>query len=516
MRLPGALLLLWLTAAGGPAQDFRFNMVDQPETLDPSKIGSWRQRFPYFALFEGLTVNNPRTAKGEPGLAESWKVSNGGRTYTFRLRKAVWSDGTPIVAQTVVDSWLRNLDPRTGSPLAELMASSLEGGDAYFRGQGRKEEVKVRTLDARTLEATFTSPGPHVLDLLTSWTWAVLPLHAVQKYGDAWTKPGNFVGNGPFVLKEWKPGDRLVVVKNMSYWDARHVKLGSITFFSVDDLAVGYDRYKAGQFDWQCDADPARTDEVTGRKDFHRGAGSTVQYYIFNVMRKPFSDARVRRAFSMALDRGVLVAQVLKGDQLPTAGFVPSFGGFTTTRGNLFNPGSARKLLAEAGYPGGRGFPKVELIYNENANYKRIAEWAKQQWKAILGVDVEVRVLDWDALVEARQKTHDFLIARAGWQADYPDPMNFLGDLLRTGSAANDGLYSNPKADALLGRACLLPGGPARDRVLMQAEELMITQDQAVLPLYCHVNRDLIDLDKWGGWYENPMGIHPWKAIYRK
>jgi oligopeptide transport system substrate-binding protein len=279
---------------------------------------------------------------------------------------------------------------------------------------------------------------------------------------------------------------------------------------------VGYDRYKAGQFDWQCDADPARTDEVTGRKDFHRGAGSTVQYYIFNVMRKPFSDARVRRAFSMALDRGVLVAQVLKGDQLPTAGFVPSFGGFTTTRGNLFNPGSARKLLAEAGYPGGRGFPKVELIYNENANYKRIAEWAKQQWKAILGVDVEVRVLDWDALVEARQKTHDFLIARAGWQADYPDPMNFLGDLLRTGSAANDGLYSNPKADALLGRACLLPGGPARDRVLMQAEELMITQDQAVLPLYCHVNRDLIDLDKWGGWYENPMGIHPWKAIYRK
>jgi oligopeptide transport system substrate-binding protein len=218
----------------------------------------------------------------------------------------------------------------------------------------------------------------------------------------------------------------------------------------------------------------------------------------------------------MALDRQALVQQVLKGGQYPMAGFIPSFGAYRTTKGNGFDPAQARKLLAEAGYPGGKGFPRERIIYNTNPNHRRIAEWAQQQWKSVLGIDVEPVNLDWESLMTARQRTHDFAIARAGWSADFPDSMNYFGELLKTDGKQNDGLYSNPNVDALLDKANRMPLGSARDRVLMQAEELAIDQDQALLPLFHQANQDLIDLDKWGGWYENTLGVHPWKAIYRK
>jgi len=505
---------VFVTALHG--QDFCFNNGLEPESLDPLRITGVIERDVCSALFEGLTLNNPKTSKGEPGLAQSWTVSPDGRTFTFMLRRAKWSDGTSITAQTVVDSWFRTLDPQTASEMTYLMFDALEGAKAYHEGKGRKEDVKIRALDARTFQATFVAPMPYVPDLLTHWIFAVVPLHAIRKHGDAWTKPGNFVGNGPFTLKEWKPQERLVVVKNENYWDTARVRLQSITFLPLEDLGVGFDKFKAGEIDWQPAVDATRLEEVQRCAGYHRCPRTNVHYYIFNITRKPFDDARVRKALSMALDRQALVQQVLKGGQYPMAGFIPSFGAYRTTKGNGFDPVQARMLLAEAGYPGGKGFPKETIVYNTNPNYRRIAEWAQQQWKSILGIDVEPVNLDWEALMTARQRTHDFAIARAGWSADFPDSMNYFGELLKTDGKQNDGLYSNPNVDALLDKANRMPLGSARDRVLMQAEELAIDQDQALLPLFHQANQDLIDLDKWGGWYENTLGVHPWKAIYRK
>jgi len=516
MRPFRAVLPALVAAVVLSGQDLRYNNGAEPESLDPLRITGIVELDVHHALFEGLTVNDPRTAKGVPGLAQGWHVSPDGRTFTFRLRKAVWSDGTPITAQTVVDSWFRTLDPQVSSECTWLMYDSLVGAKAYHAGRGRKEDVGIKAIDAQTVRATFVAPMPYVPDLLTHWIWAVVPVHAILKHGDAWTKPGNFVGNGPFVLQEWKPQERLVVVKNEKYWDAAHVRLRSITFLPLEDMGAGFEKFKAGEIDWQPGVDATRLDEVRARKDYHCCPAKNIQYYIFNVTRKPFDDVRVRKALSMALDRGMLVAQVLKGDQVPTAGFVPGFGAYRTAKGNGFDPVQARKLLAEGGYPGGKAFPRCQVIYNTNPNHRRVAEWAKQQWKAILGIDVDAVSLDWEALCTVRQKTHDFLIARAGWAADFPDPVNYLGELLRTGSPNNDGLYSNPRADALLDKANRMPLGPARDQVLMQAEDIVITQDQALLPLYFYENRDLIDLGKWGGWHENIMGFHPWKAIYRR
>jgi len=516
MRKLTSVVLTLAASATMFAQDFIFNNATEPQSLDPALIQGVPEHRLFMALFEGLTVFDPKTAKAVPGLAESWKVSNNGTTYTFKLRKANWSDGTPITAQQIVDSWLRQIDPATGSQYAQMVYDKVVGAKEFATNKGPKENVKIRAIDPQTFEATFIGPMPYIIDALTHYAFAIMPMHVIAKHGKDWTKPGNFVGNGPFVLKEWKPQDRIVAVKNEKYWDAKNVKLKSITFLPIEDQATAYDKYKAKEVDWQPEIDPARIDEIKLRKDYQHGVGSTVYYYIFNVKRKPFDDVRVRKAFTMAIDRKQLCDQVLKAGDVPTGGLVPPMGSFVTTKGNTFNPEEAKKLLAAAGYPAGKNFPKFTLIYNTSARHKKIAEWAQQQIKTVLGIDFELQNLEWNTFLDTRSKTHDFAVSRAGWQADYTDPTNYLEELLKTNSGNNDGQYSNKKADALLEKAAKMPGGAARDKVLMQAEEIMITQDQAIAPFFFYVNQDLIDTQKWGGWYVNSMNVHPWKPIYKK
>lgn len=503
------------TTIGVNYQDFKFNNGAEPQNLDPTFMMGTPEFRLYRALFEGLVVPNAKTGKAEPGLAESWVVSEDMKTYSFKLRNTQWSDGTPISAQDVVDSWLRILDPKTKAEYSFALAEAIEGAKDFYQGVGPRDRVKVRAVDPLTFEVTFVSPRPEAIDMLTVPWFGVMPMHAIKKFGKEWTKPGNFVGNGPFVLKDWTSRSHIVATKNPHYWDAANVQLDRITFLSIDDQAVVYDRYKAGEIDWMDGIDNARYTEIKDRPDYQRGIGSTVYYYLFNVHKKPLDDAKVRKALSMAINRQELCEKVLGTGMVPTGGFVPPMGSYATAKGNTFNPEEAKRLLAEAGYPEGKGFPKLKLIYNTNFNHKKIAEWVKDQWKAILGIEIKTDNVEWARFLDIRQRSHSFEISRAGWAADWSDPTNFL-QLLKTAGGNNDGQYSNPKFDALLEQADLLPLGEARDKVLMEAEEIAITQDQAVIPFYFYANHDLIDLNKWGGWYANPMGTHPWKSIFRK
>ena len=516
MRKLTSVLLALAASATMFAQDFVLENGSEPQSLDPALIQGVPEHRIYMALFEGLMNFNAKTGKAELGLAESYKISKDGTVYTFKLRKANWSDGTPITAQQFVDSWLRTLDPATASNYASMPADMIAGAKEYNSGKGKREDVKLRALDRQTFEFTTVGPMPYVIEALTHYAYAVMPIHAIAKYGKDWIKPGNFIGNGPFVLKEWKPQDRIVAVKNEKYWDAKNVKLKSITFLPIEDQAVAYDKYKAGEIDWTPDLDQNRIDEIKLRKDYQHTIGTTVYYYIFNTNRKPFDNVKVRKAFAMAIDRKQLCDQVLKAGDVPTGALVPPMGSFVPTKGNTFNPEQAKKFLAEAGYPGGKGFPKFTLIYNTSNRHKKIAEWVQQQWKTNLGVDFELQNLEWNTFLDTRSKTHDFSVSRAGWQADYQDPQNYLEVLLKTGSGNNDGLYSNKKFDELMNKANRMPGGPARDKVMMQAEEIAITQDQAVAPFFYYQNMDLINTNKWGGWYTNTINVHPWKGIYKK
>jgi oligopeptide transport system substrate-binding protein len=510
----------WLTVLSMSlhAQDFVFNNGSEPQSLDPALISGVPEGRISMALFEGLTVNDPDTALPVPGLASGWTVSKDLRTYTFTLRETTWSDGTPLTAQDVADAWLRVLDPQTGSAYAYLLGDNIEGADAYLKGKGPASGVKIRAAGPHTFEVTFVGPLPYALAMLAHSAFMVTPAFAVRRYGPgAWTKPAHFIGNGPYVLKTWRPQDQIVVVKNPRYWDAKNIRLRSITFLTIEDQNVAFDKYQAGEIDYVTDDSipVARIDEIRLMRDYHHLPGSSIYYFVYNVTRKPFDDVRVRKALSMAVDRDELVRRVLKAGDVATAGFVPAMGGFRTAHGNGFDLEQAKRLLAQAGYPGGRGFPRITITYNTSARHKLICEWLQQAWRSTLGIEVELHNLEWNTFLDTKQKTHDFQLARSGWVADYPDPSNYL-DMFKTGAGNNDGLYSNPRYDHLLARAATLLPGPARDQVLEEAEQILVTEDQAVLPCFFYVTRFVLDDRKWGGIHLNAIDIHQPRWWHRK
>jgi len=517
MRKVVGLALVLSAALSMRAQDFVMNNGSEPQSLDPALTSGVPESRLCYSLFEGLVVNDAKTSLPVPGLSDKWTVSPDHKTYTFHIRPAKWSDGSPITAQDFVNSWLRVLEPKTAAAYAYIIGDNVEGAKAYNAGKGPVQDVKIKALDAQDLQVTFVGPLPYALSMLTHSAFVVTPSQTIAKFAGNWTKPGNFVGSGPFVLKTWRPQDRIVVEKNENYWDAKNVKLKSITYLPIEDQNVAYDKFKAGEIDYLSDdsVPVGKIDEVKLRKDYQHMAGSSVYYFIFNTTKPPFNDVRVRKALSMAVNRQDLVDKVLKAGDVASAGLVPAIQGFVTTKGNGFDLAEAKKLLAAAGFPNGQGFPKVPVIYNTSGRHKMICEYVQQAWKANLGIDVELHNLEWNTFLDTRQKTHDFQIARAGWLADYPDAGNYL-DMFKTGAGNNDGLYSNKKYDALLDKASKMDGGSARNKVMEQAEQILITEDQAVAPWFFYVNKSLVNQSKWGGIYANSMDIHPTKWFYKK
>ncbi len=496
---------------------FKINNGTEPESLDPTVIEGVPEHRLYTALFEGLVTYDPESLDAIPGTAESWEVSDDALTWTFYLRKnAKWSDGTPITAQQFVDSWIKYLSPETAAVYAYLPAMVIKGAAEYNAGEAGPETVAIRALDDYTFQFELTGPAPYVLGMLTHYSFAVLPLHAMEKYGDEWTRPENMVSNGPFVLKNWIPQDKIIVEKNQNYWDKDNVKLDEIVFFATDDGNTATNMYLNGEIDWLTDTPPNRLDEMKLDKGYANNASFITYYYEFNTTIAPFDDVRVRKALSMAIDRQELVDKVTRGGQFPAFGLTPPLPGlYPKVVAFKEDAEAARKLLAEAGFPGGAGFPETTIIYNTNEGHKNIAQYVQQKWTEVLGINVQIENQEWATFLDNRQN-QNFQVARSGWQGDYVDPNTFLTDLLYSGSGNNDGKYNSPEYDALLAKAALMPGGKARFDVLRQAEELAIGQDMAVMPFYYYTALNWVDTDVWGGWYPTVQDVHPVKSIYKK
>jgi len=518
--LAGMLLTGALFARGSPAPTSNAQemviMNGAISSLDPSQIVGVAEGNISIALFEGLVGYDPRTAKAAPGVAESWAFSNNNTVLTFRLRQGVtWSDGTPINAQTFVDSWLYHLNPTTGSEYAYLMGMVVKGADDYNSGTGRPQDVAIRAVDARTFEVTLVGPVPYALDMMAHWAFSPLPLHAIQRYGVQWTRPGNFVGNGPFIVSEYIPNSRTVVVPNERYWNRANVFLTKITFDATTEADTMYQAFLAGEADWSTSVPLARIDEAKLHKDYHVAPYLGVYYYMINNVGHPgLDDPRVRKALSMAINRDELVNSVTRSGEIPATGFVPPMNDYVPAAGNGFNLTEARRLLAEAGYPNGQGLPTYEFVYNTTAGQRTIAEYIQEQWRLNLGVNITLRNVEWASYLQFRN-TPQMQMARGSWIADYMDPQNFL-DLFYTGNATNRSKYTDPEYDRLIDQSLTLPDGPERNRLLRQAEELAITRDQTVIPLYYNVSENMIDLTKWDGWYTNPQDIHPYVGIRRR
>lgn len=483
----------------------------EPQSLDPAKIQGVPEHRINLALFEGLVTYDPETGTAAPGVAESWDISEDGMTYTFHLRKTQWSDGTPITAKDFVDSWLRTLAPETASQYANMITLIVKGAEAYNSGKADASSVGIRAVDDATFEVQLTGPAPYATDVMAHYAFNAVPMHAVKKFGADWIKPGNFVGNGPFVLESWAPQEKITVVPNKNYWNKGDIHLSRITFLPIEESNTAFEKFKAGEMDWSAGIPVPRIDEVKKLPEYQVAPQLSTYYYVFNVKRGPLQDVRVRKALTMALDTKEIVEKVTKAGQIPTRSIVPPMAGYTPAQGAAYDPEGAKKLLADAGYPDGQGFPVMTVIYNTLEGHKLIAEYVQESWKRNLGIDVKIQNYEWKTFLDIRNQ-HDFDIARAGWVGDYQDPNTFL-EMFITGFGNNDGQYSNAKFDALMRKAATMKGGPERFATLHEAEAVFLTEDQGILPIYSYVSQNLIDTSVWKGWYANPSDVHPYTGL---
>ncbi|MFW6228663.1 MAG: peptide ABC transporter substrate-binding protein, partial [Alkalispirochaeta sp.] len=261
------------------------------------------------------------------------------------------------------------------------------------------------------------------------------------------------------------------------------------------------------EMDWSTDVPVAQIEAVQLRDDFQVSPYLGTYYFVFNNGREPLDDPRVRKALSMAIDRDLLVETVTKAGEIPAYTIVPEMTGYPGIDGVDEDVEEARELLAEAGFPNGEGFPELTLLYNTHESHKAIGEFIQQQWLNNLNVDITLENQEWATYLASRRE-HQFDIARAGWIGDYQDPNTFL-DMFITGGAMNGGQYSNDEFDRLVSEAARMPAGDERFDALRRAETIFIEEDMGVMPIYYYVNKDMIDLDKWNGWYSNIMGWHP-------
>jgi len=460
--------------AGEQEQVFRINNMVEPESLDPGIVTGVPEHRILSNLFEGLTTTDPKDLSPRPGMAASWTVSNDGLVYTFILRDARWTDGKPVTASDFLYAWERVLNPRSGAKYAQQLYY-LKNGEEYNKGRVSDfSRVGVKVVDAKTLQVTLKSPTAYFLDLTAFYTLYPVPKWALEAHGKDWVKPGKIVRNGPFRMVSWVPQKELILERNPQHWDAASVRLSKVLFIPTDDINTAYKQFLAGDSDWIPTVPPAQLDAAKGRPEYYVSPYLGTYYFRFNVTKAPLTDVRVRKALSLAVDRESLTKYVTKAGEVPHSGFVPAgLRGYEGPRGLGLDVAAAKRLLAEAGYPEGKGFPKVELLYNTNELHRVITQAVQQMWKEHLGIHVDLVNVEWKVYL-SRQSSLDYNISRSGWIGDYVDPNTFL-EMWKTGGGNNQSGWSHKRYDELIDQAGRLVNPKERMQAMQDAERLLLS-----------------------------------------
>jgi len=490
----------------------------EPETLDPALITGQPEGRVAGALFEGLTSFDA-TAKPVPGVAERWEISDDKRVYTFQLRHdARWSNGDPVTAADFVRSWQRTLAPETGSEYASQLYH-VRNGRAFNLGELRDfSQVGVRALDPATLEVTLENPTPYFLDLCAFVT--LMPVHAatVERFPDEWTKPGKLVGNGAYLLADWRVNDRIRLAKNPHYWNRDKVAMKTIDVLPISKANTAFNFYASGQADLMMDKGLVPNqllDELKKRPDFHAAPFLGTYFLRFNCTRPPFNDPRVRRAVALVIDKQLLVEKITRAGEKPAASLTPpGTGGYEPPPGLTRDPERARRLLAEAGYPGGKGFPRISYLYSEGELNEGLAVEIQSMLRRELGVTVDLQRQEWKVYLRSMASL-DYDMCRASWVGDYNDPNTFLGCFV-TGDGNNRTGWGEPAYDALLTAAAREPDPARRLEIFRQAERMLISEAAPICPLYYYVGIQFYDDKRLGGLQANLLDEHPLKAMYWK
>ncbi len=514
-----ATYCLFLGGCGlsGDRAELVFLNGSEPEVLDPALITAQPSSRIASALFEGLTVFGP-DASVQPGVATHWDVSSDGRLYTFHLRdSACWSNGDPLTSADFIYSWKRALLPETASEYASQFYP-IHNAEAFNLGTlSDFSQVGVSAPDAHTLVIQLDNSTPYFPDLCAFSTY--LPVHkaTVEQYTDWASRPAHFLGNGPFLLKEWRLFDRVRLIKNPRFWNASAVGLSSVDVLPVARPMTAFNLYATGAADLMMDKGLAPTSlmsELRLRKDFHSAPFLGSYFIRFNVSRAPFADARVRKAFSLVVDKDVLVNKITRAGEIPAGSFVPpgTGHGYEPPLGFTRDPEAARRLLAEAGFPGGQGFPVVHYLYKGDSDLDRdIAVELQGVLQKELGVQMLLKPQEWTVYLAA-QGALDYDLCRSSWVADYNDPNTFL-NMFVTGDGNNRTGWSHSGYDSLIAEAAREPDLIQRFRHFQQAEQLLVEKEAVVCPLYFYVGIQFYDADKLEGMQSNLLDEHPLRYL---
>jgi oligopeptide transport system substrate-binding protein len=505
--------------ATAPLSVLRVGNGSEPQELDPQAMqGSVEHRLA-MALFEGLLTEDPVDLHPVPGVAQSWEISADGLSYRFHLRpNAQWSDGEPLTADDYVASYRRMLSPRMASEYAYLLYNFIAGADDYYHGKITDfGQVGVHAIDPHTLLVQLANPTPFLLRIIACHNaWDVVPTKVIARYGPpeargtGWSK--HLVSNGPYRLKQWLPGEKIVVERNPHYWNNAATKLDQIEFYPIDDIAAEERMFRTGQLDVTYEMPRAKVEvyRKSHPDQLFESAYLGTYFYRFNCKRAPFTDARVRRALALAIDRERIVRDVTKGGEEPAyAVSYPGTAGYFPHAKLVGGVAEARQLLAAAGFPDGRGFPSITLLYNTQQMHREVAEAIQAMWQRNLGITIQLRNEEWKVYLDA-QHTHDYDLERAGWVADYVDPHVFL-EIWETGNGNNDSQWSNPEYDRLLHRALAARTDAARYAIYQRMDEILV-EECPVLPLF-YYTRVYLKSPRVTGWTPTLLDDHPWQSV---
>lgn len=557
-------------------QVLRYISGGEPRTLDPQVGTGQPETRIHMALFEALTEYDPKTSQPIPAIAERWDVNADSSEFVFHLRRtARWSNGEPITAHDFVYSLRRGLDPVQAIQNAYMayyivnaqgyneagvfardpaagdfvLQKDLSGssalrlvlpGDATAREKllaensalraaaaGKvfvpigPEDVGIHAIDDYTLRITLTQPAPFFIGMMAHHFFMAVPKAAIEKYGVRWTQPENIITSGAFTLKEWRPYDRIVVVRNPDYWDAATVRLNEIRFYPLEEQTTMMNLYKAGEVDatYNHTVPASWLPIIKPLKDYMDAPEIAIEYYMFNTSKPPMDDRRVRKAFNMAVDKEALAR--FRVVAKPLTAFTPEgiFPGYPQPKGDPFDVARARKLLTEAGFRNDAGqydpstFPArdVEILYNTSESNRQMAEFVQAQWKQNLGITVPLRNMEFRTFLVARANLEYKGAARSGWIGDYMDPYTFL-NLFSTPTGNNGTGWWDPAYVRMLEDANRTLDPAKRYELLAKAEAYLLDV-QPIIPLLTR-STDWMKKPYVKGMYPNPGTLHAWKFVY--
>jgi len=473
----------------------------EPYTIDPT-LNTWSIASTYIAhAFEGL-VTKDKEGKVTYGVADSFNISDDKLTYTFNIRSdAKWSDGKTVTAHDFVYSFRRVVDPNTGARLSPLM-EPIKNAKNITAGDKPLESLGVVAIDDNTLSVTLEFPTAYFLELLTADTYYPVRQDIIEEYGEQWTlNPETYIGNGPFKVVERSIDDKIVMERNEYYWNASSIVPNKLVFLLIQNENTAVAGVKEGSLDFAANPPPQDIPLLTEEGLIYINPILATQYFVLNFTNKALKDPRVRKALSLSIDRNYLVEEITQGGETPAGAWIPYGvndveGDFRENGGDYYsvdhkdyeaNVAEAKKLMLEAGYPNGEGFPVLELKTNPTALNTSLFEAVQQMWKEGLGID---SFITQEAVFFQTSNNKDFVVARHSFVAAYNDPMTFI-DSLMSHSPQNQGGYSNARYDNLVNMARIEDDENVRMKAMHEAESILL-EDMGLIPIYFYTQPLLV------------------------